>query len=66
MTPGAANTYHTLLQSTQSYNISNASLGLKINPGSNVLITLNVLVKLNSGGLRADYVPLVGLSYTFR
>jgi hypothetical protein len=54
-----------LSQSTASYNISSASLGMKIKPFASLLITGNVLLKLNNGGLRANVVPLVGLSYTF-
>ncbi len=59
------NTYNVLTQSTGTYNISNASVGVKIKPFSNLLITGNVLIKLNDGGLRSDFVPLVGVSYTF-
>jgi len=59
------NTYNVITQTTRTYNISNASVGVKIKPFSNLLITGNVLVKLNDGGLRSNFVPLVGLSYTF-
>jgi hypothetical protein len=62
---GPANTYSNVTQVTGSYNNSNASFGLKFRPSASLLITGNVLVKLNEGGLRADYVPLVGVSYTF-
>jgi hypothetical protein len=54
-----------LSQNTGSYNISNASIGLKIKPLANLLVTGNVLLKLNDGGLRANTVPLLGVSYTF-
>ncbi len=47
------------------YNITNASVGAKIKPFGNLLVTGNVLLKLNDGGLRAKVVPLVGVSYTF-
>lgn len=67
--PGRAplppNTYKVLTQTTRTYNISNASVGVKMKPFSNLLITGNVLIKLNDGGLRSNFVPLVGLSYTF-
>jgi outer membrane putative beta-barrel porin/alpha-amylase len=59
------NSYNVLTQTTRTYNISNASVGVKMKPFSNLLITGNVLIKLNDGGLRSDFVPLVGLSYTF-
>jgi len=45
--------------------ISNASIGLKIRPLPNLLVTGHVLIRLNDSGLRADAVPLVGFSYTF-
>lgn len=59
------NAYNVLTQTTRTYNISNASVGVKMKPLSNLQITGNVLIKLNDGGLRSDFVPLVGLSYTF-
>jgi hypothetical protein len=48
-----------------SYNVNNLSVGLKANPVGHLLISLNALVKLNDGGVRARVVPLVGLSYSF-
>jgi hypothetical protein len=47
-----------------SYSNDNLAIGLKVNPWSTLLITANVLVRLNSGGLRSNVVPLVGISYT--
>jgi hypothetical protein len=52
-------------QSTATYNVTYASVGAKFRPFSNLLITGNVLLKLNNGGLGAKVIPLVGLSYTF-
>ncbi len=52
-------------QSTESYNATNLSLGLKAQPISKLVFTANVLIKVNNGGLRSKYVPLVGLSYVF-
>jgi len=48
-----------------SANIDDFSIGAKVNPIGNLLITANVLFKLNDPGLRAKVVPLVGISYTF-
>jgi len=59
------NTDPNLSQLTGSYNIANASVGVKIRPFARLLVTGNVLIKLNDGGLRANFVPLVGVSYTF-
>jgi hypothetical protein len=47
------------------YNIINASVGLKYRLFSHLVLTGNVLLKLNDSGLRATAVPLVGLSYSF-
>jgi hypothetical protein len=55
----------TLSTSTGTLNITNLSFGMKIKPVASFLITANVLVRANHGGLRADVTPLVGLSYTF-
>jgi hypothetical protein len=49
---------------TGSYSSDNLALGLKVNPWANILITGNVLCRLNNGGLRSNVVPLVGISYT--
>jgi hypothetical protein len=54
-----------LLTATGSYNITNASIGAKIRPFGKFVVTGNVLLKLNDGGLRATAIPLVGLGYTF-
>jgi hypothetical protein len=48
-----------------SYEVDNLSLGLKVNPVGHLLLSANVLLKLNEGGVRARAVPLVGISYSF-
>jgi hypothetical protein len=52
-------------QFTNSYNATNVSLGLKAEPFAKLVITANVLIKVNNGGLRSKFVPLVGVSYVF-
>ena len=47
------------------FNDDNLGLGLKVNPIGKLLISANVLIRLNTGGLRANYIPLVGVSYKF-
>ena len=54
-----------LVPTTGSYNVTNASIGAKVKPFGRFVVTGNVLLKLNNGGLRAKAVPLVGISYTF-
>jgi hypothetical protein len=54
--------------SNQSYNVTNASMGIKMRPFaslSRLVFTANVLVRLDDGGLRSKAVPLVGVGYTF-
>lgn len=51
-----------------SYNLTNASMGIKIRPFpkfSRLVFTGNVLVRLDDGGLRSKPVPLAGVGYTF-
>lgn len=48
-----------------SYDVNNLSVGLKANPVGHLLVSLNGLIKLNDGGVRARVVPLIGLSYSF-
>lgn len=51
-----------------SYNVTNASMGLKVRPFgkvSRLVFTANVLVRLDDGGLRSKAAPLAGVGYTF-
>ena len=48
-----------------SYNIADASVGLKANPGGNLLMNLNLVFKLNDTGLRDRVTPLFGIEYSF-
>jgi hypothetical protein len=65
-TPGAAVQRTTLLHSVGNYTITSAATGLRINPFGQLLISGNVLFKLDRGGLRANVVPVVSASYTFK
>jgi hypothetical protein len=54
--------------SNSSYNITSASMGIKVRPFSKIsrlVFTANVLVRLDDGGLRSKAVPLAGVGYTF-
>ena len=64
VTPGTTHADLGVHTSTD-YNITNASLGLKLRPVRRLVLTGNVLLKLDDGGLRARAVPLVGVSYSF-
>jgi len=48
-----------------SYSINNGAIGIKLNPGGNLLLNFNVLLKLDNGGVRDKITPLVGVTYTF-
>ena len=50
---------------TGSFNIVDGSAGVKINLVNTLLLTANLSFKLNEAGLRANVVPLAGLSYSF-
>jgi hypothetical protein len=50
---------------TGSINEVSSAMGLKINLAGRLLLNTNVLVRLNSGGLRDKISPLVGVEYTF-
>jgi hypothetical protein len=48
-----------------SFNEISAAAGLKVNVFGRMLVDLNLLVRLNSEGLRDKISPLVGLEYAF-
>jgi hypothetical protein len=48
-----------------SYNITNASMGVKIALVKRLVLTLNALVRLDNGGLHSKLAPMAGLGYTF-
>ena len=50
---------------TQYYNRTDFSGGVKLKPAGNLVLTGNVMVKLDQGGLRSRWVPFGGISYTF-
>jgi hypothetical protein len=47
-----------------SFNMTNGSAGVKVNPGGNFLVFFNLLFRMNSAGLRTNVAPLFGVSYT--
>jgi hypothetical protein len=46
-------------------NITDASVGMKVSAGGSLLLDVNVLFKLDNGGMRAKVAPLVALEYSF-
>jgi Putative MetA-pathway of phenol degradation len=61
----AGTTHPDIAQRTTDVNITEASLGLKYRLVGRLVITGNVLLKLDESGLRSNAVPLVGISYNF-
>ncbi len=61
-----ANPATTIGVTTGSIDINNAAIGLKVNPIGRLILSANVLIRLDDGGLRpARFVPLAGISYRF-
>jgi hypothetical protein len=54
-----------LVPTRGSFNIDNLSVGGKYSPFGNFLCTANLQYALDSGGLRAKVVPMVGVAYAF-
>jgi len=50
---------------TGSFNVIDGAVGVKINPGSSLLVDFNLLFKLNDSGLRDKVTPLLGFEYSF-
>ncbi len=50
---------------TATVNQASFALGGKVNPVGRLLLTADVLFRVNDAGLHSKPVPLVGLSYTF-
>jgi hypothetical protein len=63
LTPGT--THANITQRPGDVNITDASVGAKYRAFGNLVVTGNVLLKVDDGGLRARAVPLVGVSYSF-
>ena len=57
--------YPTINPYTGSYNRTDGSIGFKVKPYKTLILTANLLVALDHGGLRARNVPLGGISVTF-
>lgn len=49
----------------QTFITKTVAIGGKINPGGNLLISANVLIKLDHFGLHYRPAPMIGISYTF-
>jgi outer membrane putative beta-barrel porin/alpha-amylase len=61
----AGNILPTISASTGTVNQESISAGVKISPVGKLLVTANVLFRLNEAGLTSKPTPLIGFSYTF-
>jgi hypothetical protein len=64
--PTPVGSFPSVNNQTGTYAMDNMGAGIKFNPFKGLLLTGNVLVALDEGGLRSKVVPLVGISYRFR
>jgi hypothetical protein len=67
-TPNTVSQPNLIRNPDTSYSITNASMGIKLRPLpkiSKLVVTANVLVRLDDGGLHSKPAPLIGLGYTF-
>jgi hypothetical protein len=65
VTPGPISAATLTTSTGKSFNITNASAGFKVAIFKRLVLTLNVLVRLDNGGLHSKPAPMGGLSYTF-
>jgi hypothetical protein len=61
----AGNSHTNVSTFTSTVNQANISLGAKVRPVARLLITGNVLFRLNDAGLHFKPSPLIGVSYVF-
>lgn len=54
-----------ILSRKQSYNSDSVAIGGKIRLKKELVLIGNATIRIDDGGLRADIVPLAGLSYSF-
>ena len=64
--PAPSSNQPSVVGQTGSYNLINALAGVRINPFKSLLVSGSVLFKLDNGGLRANYVPVLSASYSFK
>ncbi len=63
---GQIGTFPTVVSnSTQTYNQSNVAFGAKYALFDRLLVSGNVMIAVNDGGLRQRVTPLIGVSYIF-
>jgi hypothetical protein len=64
-TDAAGAAHSNIVTSTATINQASIAVGGKVNPVGRLLITANVLFRVNDAGLHSKPVPLIGVSYSF-
>ena len=64
-TPVSAVFPRLVVNPVSNQNRMSASVGVRINPVGNLLVTLNGLIPLNNNGLQDKFTPLVAIDYSF-
>ena len=65
-TTGRIETFGTVAPiARDTYNQSNIAVGVKANIVDRLVLSSNLLIAVNNGGLRERVIPLIGLSYTY-
>lgn len=62
---GLPNPLPTSIAGNSSFSLNNGSVGVKVNPYRDLVLSGNVLIQINNNGLRSRPTPLVGVSYKF-
>ncbi len=57
--------FPSLFTEVENSNIVTGSVGVKVNPFGNLLVTINGLFSLSGEGLQSRFSPLIGLDYSF-
>lgn len=63
--PYSQTVHSTNLPNRSSDNLINGAIGIKFNPKRQLMIIGNVFFPLNDGGLRADFIPTLGIEFNF-
>ncbi len=58
-------TLPTIRGAKDTFSLNNGAAGVKFNLFGSVLLTANLLFRMDNNGLRQDVTPLIGLAYTF-
>jgi hypothetical protein len=58
-------TLPTVTGGTDTFGLSDSSVGVKYNIAGKLLLTGNILLRLDNKGLRQNVTPLLALSYAF-